>query len=136
MAARERVESGESSTQAEHSVRREFGNVGLVENVTRDQEGWIWLDVLLKDLRFAARRLRKNPAFTAKSFWRLIHVNPGFETSHVISARLSLNAPAYDDARRERFWRQLEERVSVLPGVQAVGATSELPLSNEHKSWA
>jgi putative ABC transport system permease protein len=67
-----------------------------------------------------------------KSFWRLIHVNPGFETSHVISARLSLNAPAYDKARRERFWTQLEGRVSALPGVQAVGATSELPLNNEH----
>jgi predicted permease len=67
-----------------------------------------------------------------KSFWRLIHVNPGFATSHVVSARLSLNVPAYDDARRERFWKQLEERVSLLPGVQAVGATSELPLNNEH----
>jgi putative ABC transport system permease protein len=67
-----------------------------------------------------------------KSFWRLIHVNPGFETGHVMSARLSLNAPAYDNTHRERFWRQLEERVSLLPGVQAVGATSELPLNNEH----
>ena len=49
----------------------------------------------------------------AESFWRLIHVNPGFKTSHVVSARLSLNAPAYDAARREQFWTQLEERMSV-----------------------
>ena len=68
-----------------------------------------------------------------KSLWRLIHVNPGFQTTHVISARLSLNPPAYnDDARRGQFWQQLEQRVTTLPGVEAVGATSELPLTGEH----
>ena len=71
-----------------------------------------------------------------KSFWRLIHVNPGFQTEHVITARLSLNQPAYgaygDPTRRAKFWQQLEERVKSLPGVEAVGATSELPLSGQH----
>jgi len=68
-----------------------------------------------------------------KSFWRLIHVSPGFQTNHVITAQLSLNAPAYgrygDPERRARFWRQFEDRVTALPGVESVGATSELPLS-------
>jgi putative ABC transport system permease protein len=68
-----------------------------------------------------------------KSFWRLIHVNPGFQTAHVITTRLSLNAPIYnDEARRVQFWEQLEQRVATLPGVEAVGATSELPLTGEH----
>ena len=30
-----------------------------------------------------------------KSFWRLVHVAPGFQTDHVVTARLSLNQPAY-----------------------------------------
>ena len=67
-----------------------------------------------------------------KSFWRLIHVSPGFQTDHVVTAQLSLNAPAYgpygDPERRARFWRQFEAGVGALPGVEAVGATSELPL--------
>jgi len=71
-----------------------------------------------------------------RSFWRLIHVNPGFQTEHVITARLSLNQPAYgaygDPTRRARFWQQLEEKIESLPGVEAVGATSELPLTGEH----
>jgi predicted permease len=71
-----------------------------------------------------------------KSFWRLIHVAPGFQTEHVVTARLSLNPPAYgpygDPQKRGRFWRQFEDRVRVLPGVEAVGATSELPLSGQH----
>ena len=71
-----------------------------------------------------------------KSFWRLIHVAPGFQTDHVITARISLNQPAYgrygDPQQRARFWRQFEERAKALPGVEAVGATSELPLSGQH----
>jgi len=71
-----------------------------------------------------------------KSFWRLMHVSPGFQTDHVVTAQLSLNAPAYgpygDPERRARFWRQFEAGVGALPGVEAVGATSELPLSGTH----
>jgi putative ABC transport system permease protein len=70
-----------------------------------------------------------------KSFWRLIHVSPGFQTEHVITARLSLNDPAYgrygDPTRRAKFWRQFEEQVKSLPGVETVGATSNLPLAGE-----
>jgi putative ABC transport system permease protein len=71
-----------------------------------------------------------------KSFWRLIRVAPGFQTDHVVTARLSLNQPAYgrygDPQQRSRFWRRFEEQVRSLPGVEAIGATSELPLSGQH----
>jgi putative ABC transport system permease protein len=71
-----------------------------------------------------------------KSFWRLVHVAPGFQTDHVVTARLSLNPPAYgrygDPQKRAKFWQQFEEQVQALPGVEAVGATSELPLSGQN----
>jgi putative ABC transport system permease protein len=71
-----------------------------------------------------------------KSFWRLIHVSPGFQTDHVITAQLSLNAPEYgpysDPTQRARFWQQFEDRVNALPGVEEVGATSGLPLGATH----
>jgi putative ABC transport system permease protein len=68
-----------------------------------------------------------------RSFWLLIHVDPGFQTQRVVSAQLSLNGPSYNDpANRVRFWQELEERVTNLPGVEAVGATSELPLTGQH----
>ena len=68
-----------------------------------------------------------------KSFWLLIHVNPGFRTQHVLTARLSLNGPRYSDpAHRVGFWQELEGRIAGLPGVEAVGATSELPMTGQH----
>jgi len=36
MASRERVERGATTEEAEHAVRREFGNVGLVKEITRE----------------------------------------------------------------------------------------------------
>src|SRR6266403_5032404 len=64
MAASDRLDRGESTDRAQQAARREFGNVALIEQVTRDQWGWRWLEEFTQDLRYGARMLRKNPGFT------------------------------------------------------------------------
>ncbi|MGA2431373.1 MAG: ABC transporter permease [Candidatus Acidiferrum sp.] len=64
MAAQDRIDRGASPRDADSAARREFGNVALIENVTRDQWAWTWLEDLLQDLRHGARLLRRNPGFT------------------------------------------------------------------------
>lgn len=64
MATKDRVDRGEKQTEAHTSALREFGNVALVEDVTRDTWGWIWLEQLDQDLRYAVRQLWRSPGFT------------------------------------------------------------------------
>jgi predicted permease len=64
MAVEERVARGESRAVAEESARKEFGNLGLVKEVTREMWGGGWFDRLAQDLRYGARTLRRSPAFT------------------------------------------------------------------------
>jgi putative ABC transport system permease protein len=64
-----------------------------------------------------------------RSFLRLQQVNPGFNPEHLLTARVSLPGARYDKPeKRQAFFQQFLERASTLPGVQAVGGTSNMPL--------
>jgi putative ABC transport system permease protein len=68
------------------------------------------------------------------SFWRVVHVRPGFDPSNVATAEISLIDAKYQKdgtARSSSFFHQLEERIAALPGVDSVGLISELPLSGQ-----
>ncbi|HXB69033.1 MAG TPA: ABC transporter permease [Candidatus Acidoferrales bacterium] len=58
------IDRGEAPELARRSARRDFGNVTLTREVTRGMWGWSLLERGVQDLRFAARMLLKNPAFT------------------------------------------------------------------------
>ena len=70
-ATRDRIACGESPEQARTNALREFGNVGLVKEVTRGMWGWAWLEALVQDLRFGLRMLRKNPGFSLLAIFTL-----------------------------------------------------------------
>ena len=64
LAEAERVAGGESPADARRHARREFGNVALVKQVTRENWGGIRLEQLAQDLAFGVRMLRRNPGFS------------------------------------------------------------------------
>jgi len=65
-----------------------------------------------------------------RSFSRLLQVEPGFRTEDVMIAVLSLPENEFPDRESQvQFWSGLVDRVSALPGVEAAGATSGLPMS-------
>src|SRR5215467_3519982 len=65
LAEREAVESGATEKEARHRARREFGNVAVAEEVTRDMWGGRWLLDFLQDVRYAMRSFRQRPGFVA-----------------------------------------------------------------------
>jgi putative ABC transport system permease protein len=69
-----------------------------------------------------------------KSFMHLQSINPGFNSDNLLTAQIALPELKYKEwDQRSAFFHQAIERVKSLPGVQAVGATTSLPMSNE--SW-
>ena len=63
MAIQERVARGESLESATTAARRQFGNREQVRATARAMWGWVWLEQLMLDFRYAGRKLRQAPGF-------------------------------------------------------------------------
>jgi predicted permease len=61
----ELVEEGMSREQARQTARREFGNVALMEERSREVWQWARVESLAADLKFVLRRLKRSPGFAA-----------------------------------------------------------------------
>jgi putative ABC transport system permease protein len=67
-----------------------------------------------------------------RSFARLQQVDPGFDAHGVLTMRIVLPHQQYDTpAKSAAFFARLESELAALPGVEAVGLVSELPLSGQ-----
>jgi putative ABC transport system permease protein len=65
-----------------------------------------------------------------KSFIRLQNVDPGFDPKNVLTMEVSLPLTKYPRGKPvAEFYTELVRRVQALPGVEAVGLTTILPLS-------
>ena len=64
MAEQDCIDRGDNPEDARYAARREFGNLDMVRETTREMWGWSWLDRLAQDLRYAFRQMRRNSGFT------------------------------------------------------------------------
>jgi putative ABC transport system permease protein len=64
-----------------------------------------------------------------RSFGRLLSIDPGFNPDRVVTARINLPESKYPDrASWTVFHRELLRRLAALPGVEAAGLNSAVPL--------
>jgi predicted permease len=65
MRAQDNIVAGMKPDEARYDAQRRFGNSTLLKEDVRAMDIIGWLDTAARDLRYAARTLRKNPGFTA-----------------------------------------------------------------------
>jgi macrolide transport system ATP-binding/permease protein len=72
-----------------------------------------------------------------KSFYRLLHVEVGFQPEHLATVTVSLSDATYStDPQLAEVEKKMLDRIASLPGVESVGATTVLPISfNGNTTW-
>ena len=58
------VRRGMTADEARVAATRAFGGVALAKDLHRDARSFVWLDDARRDVRHAARLLRRDPLFT------------------------------------------------------------------------
>jgi len=65
-----------------------------------------------------------------KSLWQLVHVDPGFRSESILSARVTPNEAFCEDFRRcQSFYTTLLDRVRSIPGNRGAALVNALPLN-------
>ncbi len=63
-----------------------------------------------------------------RGFWKLQQVDPGFNANHLLTFSVNLPDASYkEQAARQRFWREVEQGLSQLPGARSVTIMDGLP---------
>ena len=76
------------------------------------------------------RRCSSPARWSSASLDRLTRVPVGIDTTHLLTASVSLPRAGYPkDADREAFWKRAVERLAALPGVQSVALSDSRPPS-------
>jgi putative ABC transport system permease protein len=102
---------------------KEGGRSGTASRGNRIRRAFVVAEVALALVLLAGAGL------LVRSFVKLLDVDAGFNPSRIVTMTVSLPGSTYGDAaRRTLFYQRLFERLEVLPGVEAVGGTSVLPL--------
>ena len=69
-----------------------------------------------------------------RSFVSELHVDPGFDAHHVLTARYTMSEAAYPHDHRIQFLEELVARLNALPGVKQASAGWPMPLSGSDAS--
>jgi predicted permease len=103
----ELVEEGMLREDAERAARREFGNVTLIEEHSREVWQWMPLEAIAANAKFALRRLRKSPGFAVTVLLTLaIGIGANTAVFTVLNSVLFKPLPYQEPERLVSLWLQ------------------------------
>jgi len=90
--------------------------------------------LLVTEIAFALMLLT-GASLMARTMYKVAQVDPGFRTDHLLTMRVNLAGPKYDDdlVRLNSFEREAIARIKALPGVKSAAFTGSLPV--EGQEW-
>jgi len=92
-----------------------------------------WRDVLATGEVALALILLLGAALMMKSLHRLLAVDAGFRSEHVLKLKMDLRAAQYaTDPPVIAFWQRTLDRVRALPGVESAAVGTAIPLTGDH----
>src|SRR5437867_3836048 len=128
------VATGMTRRAAQREARRRFGNYGTQKERRRDTNIIAWLDVLAKDVRYAARALRASPAYTAVAVLSLgLGIGANTAVFSLVDAVVLRSLPVQHPEELVQvrldnngyftnpIWEQLRDHQDVFRGVFAFG---------------
>jgi putative ABC transport system permease protein len=119
----------QASRPGVNQALRESGRTGAGASGQRLRSAFVVAEIAL------ALALLAGAGLTLKSFWRLQAVDPGFNPDGVLTMRLLLPFTTHPQiSERAAFFRQVLERLRVVPGVVAAGAVSRIPMAPGNNS--
>jgi predicted permease len=113
----ELVAGGMSQEEANHAARREFGNVGLIEEDSREVWRWTVIENFLMDVRYGLRMLRRNSGFAlAAALTLALGIGANTAIFSVVESVLLRPLPFHDPERLFAIWMNSKEQGSARIG--------------------
>ena len=63
-----------------------------------------------------------------RTMYKIAHVDPGFQSDHVLTMRLDVQDPKYNATKLQSFQRDALTNVKAIPGVESAAFTLSLPM--------
>jgi predicted permease len=102
---------------------------GVASGARAGGRRWTLRDALVAGQMATTAVLLVTAGLLARSVLEARSAHVGFRTDGLAVVSADLGLARYDDARAEQFWKRALERISALPGVEAVALAARLPFS-------